>query len=172
MSAVMPARRTDAVRARDLAIGSAVVRVSIRDPRLAQRVAKGIEGAVAEARARCEAELPPPRVVRFRTQRRLDGLEGEALLDAFVVIEVTPNNLRKLASFVDRARAAGALGIQLTWDGKTPPRERAERYVFAVLERSRRAPDGSPCILTTERELSQGLRITASHRASKRKAQE
>lgn len=172
MSAAIPSRRTEAVRARDVKLGSATVHVSIRDPRLAQRVATGIERAVAQVRARCEAELPPPRVVRFRTKRRLDGLEGAALLDAFVVIEVTPNNLRKLASFVDRARAAGALGIQLAWDGRTPPRDRAERYVFAVLERCRATPDGAPCILTTECDLSPGLRITASHRASKRKAQE
>jgi len=139
------------------------VNVSIADRALADTMADAITEALRATTA--AFELPDPRVVRLRTRKRLASLGADRLRGAIVVVRVTETNGRRLPELVEAVRAAGALGVQLVWDGVTPARDRVERHVFAVLERARSTPAGPPVVLAREVEPALALRILAEQRA-------
>jgi hypothetical protein len=126
--------------------GEAVVEIRVADRRLAEaisrRVVASLEGAMASLPV-ATAE----RVVRFRTNRRLAELEASGLDGALAIVRVTVANARRLGEYAERACAAGAVGVQLVWDGESPPRDRVERWVFDALERARAAPKRAPVVL-------------------------
>jgi hypothetical protein len=136
------------------------VELDVANGALARRISGAVVDALERAaRATMETELP---VVRFRTKKRRDVLvERDGLRGALVVIGVTIANLRRLIEDIDVARRAGAAGIQLVWDGASPPRDRAERHVFAALERARAAPTAAPVILADSSEPLDVLRWAA-----------
>lgn len=139
------------------------VTVSIADRALAKATAHAVSTAL---RAVMEAyALPAPRVVRLRTRKRFARLGCEAVAGALVVVRVTETNARRLPSLVEAVRAAGPLGVQLQWDGRSPARDRVERHVFAVLERARATPAGPPVVLSEDADPALSLRILAEHRA-------
>lgn len=139
------------------------VTVSIADRALAEATARALSSAL---RAATESYVPSaPRVVRLRTRKRFVRLGAEAVAGALVVVRVTETNARRLPSLVEAVRAAGPLGVQLQWDGKSPTRDRVERHVFAVLERARATPAGPPVVLSEDAEPALSLRILAEHRA-------
>jgi len=140
-----------------------VVRVSIADPALASMTASEVSKALRVAMTSLEA--PPPRVVRLRTRKRLARLGAEGVAGAIVVVRVTDANSRRLPELVDFARSAGALGVQLQWDGITPARSTVERHVFAVLERARSTRAGPPVVLSEDAEPALSLRMLLAHRA-------
>jgi hypothetical protein len=61
------------------------------------------------------------------------------------IVRVSRDNARGLVDRVDELRAAGAVAIQLVWDGRD--RGRLERHVFAALERGRASPAAAPVVL-------------------------
>jgi hypothetical protein len=84
-----------------------------------------------------------------------------------VILQVTETNARHLPELVEAARGAGALGVQLVWNGIAPTRERVERHVFAVLERARATPGGCPVVLARESEPALALRILTEQRTKR-----
>jgi hypothetical protein len=144
--------------------GEANVLVSIANERLSRRVARAVAAAV---RASSPPRGPAPRVVRFRSRKRLAELESRAGGDAsitgsIVVIQLTQKNARYLEELVSRARACGPAGIQIVWDAVTPPRARVEKYVFGVLERARGAPEKAPVVLAADRTPCESLLLLAA----------
>jgi hypothetical protein len=134
------------------------MKVRVADAALAQRIERAIAARVAEA----EAALPPvaARVVRLRTRRRLAELGP--LDDAVVVLRVTRKNARHLLELAQGARAAGALGVQLVWDGEDRPA--IERHVFAVLEHARDTRKQAPIVLAREAEPVRALTLLIAQR--------
>ena len=149
----------------------AVVTVAIADRALADATATAIASALRKARA--SFELASPRVVRLRTRRRLARLLAKEapslsrLEGAIVVVRVTGTNARHLVEMVEAVRKAGALGVQLVWDGVDPARERVERHVFAVLERARSTPAAPPVVLSKDVEPALSLRILVEEHRSR-----
>ncbi len=144
----------------DAAAPVAQIGVSVRDAALARRLADGMVLALRAAVAE------PPRetaVVRVRSRKALERL-GTQVCGAIAVVPVTTRNLRRVGEIVDALRTAGAAGVQLVWDGREPPREAAEREVFAILERARATPAQAPVMLARGDEPVEALRILVDRR--------
>ena len=125
--------------------------VHIEDRALAKRVERTIADALGRARQTTAAALAGTSdlpVVHLRTQRRLEALGPPAIAGALVVVRVTEKGARRLLGLVTALRTIGAAGVELVWDGETPPRERVEAHVFAVLEAARATPKGPPVVLS------------------------
>lgn len=143
--------------------------VNVADEALARRIERATTEALRAARVATEAaaattnELP---VIRLRTRRRFEALGAARLAGAIVVMRVTEQSARRLPALVDDVRAAGAAGVQIVWDGESPPRERVEQHVFAVLEKARATPKSPPVILARSEEPTRALRALV---AGKRK---
>lgn len=149
--------------------GAARIAVAIADPALASAlttaVADAVAGAIAAATA-SEAEGIP--VVSLRSRKRMARVAGR-LVGAIAIVAVTARNARHLVALVDGIRAAGAAGVQLVWDGVTPPRDQVERHVFAALERARTTPGEPPVVLAATDVPASALHLLIAHRAGLRK---
>jgi hypothetical protein len=126
----------------------AAIGVAIGDPVLAGALTDAVAAAVAAAVADifAGARMSEIRTVAIRSRKALARVAG-ALPGAIAIVAVTAGNARHLIALVDQLRAAGAAGIQLVWDGATPPRAEVERHVFAVLEHARATPAAPPVVL-------------------------
>lgn len=144
----------------DKGAGRATITIRVRDRAMADALERGIRAALA---ALTRAREPAPRTVRFRTRRRLEALEGAGEFEgAVALLPVTRANGRRLAEYAARATDAGALGVQLVWDGVDPPREAVEKHVFAALERAREKR--APIFLARGEELCRPLTIIPEER--------
>lgn len=144
--------------------------VEIADARLSRKMTRAIEDAMRAAVAAAEqsaARAGDLRVVRLRARKALARLGPEGLGGALAIVRVNERNARHLPELVDGIRAAGALAVQMVWDGKEPPAARVERHVFTVLERARATPSGPPVILAKDDEPPFALRILIGARARK-----
>jgi hypothetical protein len=151
--------------ATETSFDGANVRISVKDDRLAARISRGVRRSVEKAREELTSDPRDVRVVRFRTSARLAALEPAGFTGALVVIRVTSANLRRLSGFIDRAKAGGAYGVQLVWDGKQPLRDAAEPYIFRELERARALPREAPVVVAESARPASGLVFMARHRA-------
>jgi hypothetical protein len=142
---------------------AANVEISVSDPELASATASAIEQAFRDVLA--VANDAPARVVRLRTRKRLARLGPETIAGALVVVRLTAQNARRLRSLVGDVRAAGALGVQIVWDGASPARADVERHVFATLEDARATPGGPPVVLAEDVEPALALRLLVAHRS-------
>jgi hypothetical protein len=115
-----------------------VIRVVAKDPELAHRLREAIEAAR-------NVETPA--------------------VDGVAVIRVTRANRKELVAAIDAARAAGAGGIQLVWDGSD--RARMERHVFAALEHARATQHAAPVVLADSEEPVPALCVLVHHRRHK-----
>ncbi|HMG21861.1 MAG TPA: hypothetical protein VK607_11105, partial [Kofleriaceae bacterium] len=103
----------------DAELGAARVTVAVADPELARALTTAIAAALAEAAAElapAAASVAGAPVVRLRSRKRLARDPGR-VAGAIAVVPVTARNARHLVALIDGLRAAGALGIQLVWDG-------------------------------------------------------
>jgi hypothetical protein len=116
-----------------------------------------------------EARGAHPRTVRARSRKGL-AREASRLGGAIAIVRVTARNARHLAALVAAARAAGALGVQLVWDGADPPRAAIEHHVFAALEHARATPGEPPVVLAITDQPAAALRFLIAHRAQDRRA--
>lgn len=134
----------------------ATIRIAVGDPALAE----AITAAIREA-----SPAPPVAVerpcVRLRSRKRAATLTGQ-LVDAIAIVPVTARNARHLVGLIDQLRASRVAGIQLVWDGATPPRPQIEHHVFAALERARAAPTAAPVVLCDREALAPVLRYLVS----------
>jgi len=140
----------------------AKIGVAVADPALAQALTTSVAAAIQAA----VAESKPPehtRTVRLRSRKRLAREAGQ-ITGAIAIVPVTARNARHLVEFVDGIRAAGAIGVQLVWDGATPPRATVERHVFAALERARATPNDPPVVLATSDQPASALHLLIAHR--------
>jgi hypothetical protein len=146
----------------------AKIRVHVGDARLARTMTSAIAEAVrAAGNAAPLEELP---IVRLRTRKRLDMLTREAperIAGAIAIVRLTEKNARRLPDLVDAVRAAGPAGVQIVWDGNTPPASRVERHVFTLLERARATPSGPPVVLAKTAEPASALRFLVANRPRK-----
>jgi hypothetical protein len=146
-------------------VNEAQVVIRVSDATLEKAIAQSVAHALEGAMALSDTALPS---IRFKTERRLVQLEEQARLRGKIaVIAVTPANAKRLSEYVTRAFAAGALGAQLVWDGVTPSAERAESYVFAVLELARTNPKGPPVMLTRHAVVLENLMLTQRTRLAR-----
>ena len=142
---------------------AAQIAVRIADPALAATITERIAAAITAAAAELAAAAPQgERAVTLRSRKALARRAAE-IAGAVTVVPVTERNARHLVELVGGIRAAGALGVQLVWDGEAPPRERVERHVFAVLEQARATPLGPPVVLATEARPAAALWILIAH---------
>jgi len=132
------------------------VEIAVGRPDLARAIEQGISAAI-------RALTSPPEfpVVRLRTRRRLAAVN---VLGKIAIVRVTEQGLRRLPALVEEIRAQGALGVQLVWDGETPPRERAEAAIFRVLEAARATKSGPPVMLAAESAPVLALRVAIAAR--------
>ena len=145
--------------------------VSIAEVQLARKMKRAIavamDAAIASA-SQYAALAGEFRVVRLRARKTLVRLTEEgALAGALVIVRVDERNARHLAVIVEGARAAGAMAVQMVWDGEAPPRSRVERHIFTVLERARATPSGPPVILAKSDAPPFALRILVASRHRK-----
>jgi hypothetical protein len=119
-------------------------------------------GAVRDA-AHATEPPAPVRTVRVRSRKGLARDAGQ-LGGAIAIVPVTPRNARHLIALVDGARAAGALGVQLVWDGVDPPRATVEHRVFAALEHARATPGAPPVVLAACDRPAPALCFLIAHR--------
>ena len=141
----------------------AQIRVAVADPALAQ----ALTTAIAEAIRAAGAVPPPPqpvRTIRLRSRKRLVREAGQ-IPGAIALVPVTARNARHLVELVDRLRAAGAIGVQLVWDGADPPRPRVEHHVFAALERARATPGEPPVVLAASDQPVPALYLLIARRS-------
>lgn len=115
-----------------------MIRVETRDPALAHRLRDAIDAA-----------------------QRVDVPAAEGI----AVIVVTRANRKDLVACIEHARANGAPGIQLVWDGAD--RARTERHVFAALEHARATQHAAPVVLADSEEPVPALCILVHHRRHK-----
>ena len=155
-------------KATETTFDGARIRIAVNDARLAARLSKAVQRSVEKAREELAHEPEDLRVVRFRTSARLAALEPSGFTGTLVIIRVTSANLPRLSGFVDRAKAGGAYGVQLVWNGEDPSRENAERYVFRELERARALPREAPVVVAESAHPASGLVFMARHRAKLR----
>ncbi len=160
----------------------ATIAIAIADPALAEALAAAIMSALggavddtlddalgnAPGELRPETRGPHPRAVRVRSRKGL-AREASRLGGAIAIVGVTARNARHLAALVAAARAAGALGIQLVWDGADPPRVAVEHHVFAALEHARATPGEPPVVLAATAQPAAALRFLIAHRAQDRR---
>lgn len=135
------------------------VQVSVRDPALARAIEAAIDAAVARIPA--PSRIPPTVLVR---SRKTAARRAAELPDAVAIVRVTDRNARHLVAIADAARAAGAAGIQLVWDGHAPPRAAIEPHVFAALEHARATPKLAPIVLAPTVELASALVVLIAQR--------
>ena len=148
---------------------AATVRISVEDATLRAELDRAISDAL---RAAISTDIEDdPRVVRLRTKKRFERLGAEGVTRAIVVVRVTESNARRLPDLVERIRAAGALGVQLVWDGESPQRAHVERHVFAVLEQARATPGGPPVVVATAEEPAFSLRVLIAHQIRRASAE-
>lgn len=141
--------------------------VAIADRRLRETVTAAISRAIASP------PLDDTRAaVRLRTNRRLEQLGAERIEDAYVVVEIRASNAPRIPKLVAAIRALRPAGVQLVWDGVTPPRDDVERHVFAALEEARATPGGAPVVVAASHEVCFALRILAAERASRARPKE
>jgi len=141
----------------------AQITVRIADPTLAAAVTERIAAALVAATGALARTAPDAaRVIALRSRKAL-ARRIEAVAGAIAIVPVTERNARHLLELVDAIRAAGALAVQLVWDGEAPPRERVERPVFAVLERARATPLGPPVVLAADARPAAALRFLVAH---------
>lgn len=106
--------------------------IEVKAPaRIARAVADALGAHPLEA-----APVPTRRVVR-------DAARAAGVL---AIVHVTPRAARHLPARVAAMRAAGALGVQLVWDGKD---RTLERWVFRTLEDAR-GTGGPPVMLARD----------------------
>lgn len=151
------------------AAGAIAVRVA--DPVLARALAAAIAGAIAaagEELAAAIADVERAPVIRLRARKAV-ARDPARLAGAIAVVPVTARNARHLVALVDAIRAAGAIGVQLVWDGASPPRADVERHVFAALERGRATPGEPPVVLAASEAPVSALHIVTAHRLRTRK---
>ena len=150
---------SDRAAAREASIG-----VAIADPALAQAVTAAIAAAVQAA----VPERPPPDrtppTVRLRARKTV-AVRADQLAGAIAIVPVTARNARHLVELIERVRAAGALGVQLVWDGAVPPRAAVEHHVFGVLERARATPSQAPVVLAASDQPAPALQLLMAHRS-------
>jgi hypothetical protein len=142
----------------------ACVGVAIADPVLAQAVTDAVAAAL---RAAVPGSAPSERAVptvRLRARKTVAVL-ADRLAGAIAIVPVTTRNARHLLELVTRLRAAGAIGVQLVWDGAVPPRAAVEHHVFAVLERARATPNEAPVVLATSDHPAPALQLLIAHRS-------
>ncbi|HWO18733.1 MAG TPA: hypothetical protein VNO30_08150 [Kofleriaceae bacterium] len=150
--------------------GEARIAVHTADPALAAAITERITAALAAAADELAAAAPPvdlatalAPVLVLRSRKAL-ARRGAAVAGALAVVPVTERNARHLVELIGGIRAAGALGVQLVWDGAAPPRARVERHIFAALEAARARPLLPPVVLATEHRPAAALRILVAHR--------
>ena len=122
----------------------------------------GTEPAAPEPAAPEPARI---RTVRVRSRKRLARDAGR-LGGSIAIVPVTARNARHLAVLIDGLRAAGALGVQLVWDGTDPPRAAVEHHVFAALEHARATPGEPPVVLATSDQPVAALDFLVAHRSA------
>jgi hypothetical protein len=161
----------------------AVIGVAVRDPALAAAMTRAIVDAVASVAGAAMADvavgdagaLPsvdsaagsPLPTLRVRSRKRLAARAADAA-GAIAIVPVTARNARHLIAIIDAARAAGACGIQLVWDGATPPpRATVERHVFAALEHARATPAASPVVLAARASPAAALQLVIAVKGSR-----
>lgn len=147
-------------------IDAGAIAVRVADPVLARALEAAIAGAIADAAgelAAAIAEVERAPVVRLRARKAV-ARDPARLAGAIAVVPVTARNARHLVALVDAIRAAGAIGIQLAWDGTSPPRAGVERHVFAALERARASPGEAPVVLAASEAPVSALHVVTAHR--------
>ena len=136
----------------------ATIVVSIADPDLARAITDDVAAAIATV----GEPGPALRTVRVRSRKAVARRSGP-LPGAIAIVPVTARNATHLIAIVDGSRAAGALGVQLVWDGAD--RARLERRVFAVLEHARATPGNPPVVLSASERPSAALAILIVQRS-------
>jgi hypothetical protein len=147
---------------------TARIAVGVADPELARALTAAMADAVAGAMSAVATETEradAAPVVRLRSRKAV-ARESGRLAGAIAVIPVTARNARHLVALVDGVRAAGAIGVQLVWDGAAPPRAEVERHVFAALEHARATPGDPPVVLATTDQPVTALHVVIAHRAA------
>lgn len=143
------------------------IEVRIANRALARRVEAATRAALARATTTIDEQVARTAsvpVVQLRTRKRFEALGPSALAGAIAVMRVTEKSARRLPALVDDVRAAGALGVQIVWDGESPPRDRVERHVFTILERARATPKAPPVVLSRSTEPPRALRVLVAQR--------
>jgi hypothetical protein len=147
------------------------IAVRVADPALARALEVAIAGAIAGAadelgEAIADAERAP--VVRLRARKAV-ARDRDRLAGAIAVVPVTVRNARHLVALIEAIRAAGAIGVQLAWDGTSPPHVDVERHVFAALERARATRGEPPVVLAASEAPVPALHIVIAHRLRARR---
>ena len=143
------------------------VEIRIANGALARRVERAVDDALAKATSAVDeqaARTESVPIVHLRTRRRFEALGPAALAGAIAVMRVTEKGARRLPSLVDDVRDAGALGVQIVWDGESPSRDRVEAHVFTILERARATPKAPPVVLSRTSVPARALRVLVSQR--------
>lgn len=140
----------------------ASIRVAVADPALAEALTAAVAEAIRAAVPERNPSGLPPHTVRLRSRKRLARVAGQ-LAGAIAIVPVTARNARHLVELIDGIRAAGALGIQLVWDGALPPRAHVEHHVFAALERARATPSEPPVVLAASEPPAPALHLLIAH---------
>jgi hypothetical protein len=142
------------------ALPAAAIRVCTGDPALGDSIERAVAasleaeiaaapGTLAAGAAGGAAGRPTPRrrpVVRLMSRGKAERARVEG---ALAVVEVTARSARWLADIVEALERRGCAGVQLRWDGVSPPRERVEGRLFSLLE-ARRGTAGVPVLLSDE----------------------
>jgi hypothetical protein len=140
------------------------IAIGVADSELAHTLRDAIAAALSDAVAATlgVGDTAAP-TVRLRSRKRLARVASQ-LGGAIAIVPVTAKNARHLVVLVDGIRAAGALGVQLVWDGAVPPRAEVERHVFAVLERARATPGEPPVVIAATEVPVTALALLIAHR--------
>ena len=154
-----------------IATDVAGIAVGVADPDRGRALMAAIARAVADAlRSLAAATAPVERapVVILRSRKRL-ARDADRLAGAIAIVPVTARNARHLVALIDGLRAAGAIGIQLAWDGADPARvdtrAKIERHVFAALEHARATPNQPPVVLSANDRPVTALHLLVAHRS-------
>lgn len=139
------------------------IRMAIADEALGTALATALERTLAVSPVLDDARP----VVRLRTRKRLETLGAERIGDAYVVVAVRADNARRLPSLVAAIRALRPAGVQIVWDGVSPPREDVEAFVFAALENARATPGEPPVVVAASRDVCFALRVLVRERESR-----
>lgn len=171
---------------RHIAVREATIGVAVADPALAEALTEAMVQALVHAAGHGfghdHRDAPPSRVppepaamrvptVRVRS-RKVVAREAGRLGGAIAIVPVTARNARHLVALVDGVRAAGALGVQLVWDGADPPRAAIEHRVFAALEHARATPGEPPVVLAPTDQPVAALGFLIAHRSLGARADE
>jgi hypothetical protein len=135
-----------------------------RDPLSCARV---VAFSPAPRTGQDHGDAAPAPTVRLRSRKQLAEVASR-LGGAIAIVPVTAKNARHLMALVDGIRAAGAIGVQLVWDGAAPPRAEVERHVFAVLERARATPGEPPVVVAATEVPVTALELLVAHRSRRK----